>query len=391
MGVEPSLTRYARTQSSPFLHKALQHADPERAVLGVYNHLYHLMHYGDPVAEYWALVERVTLWDVAAERQLEISGPDAFKFVQRLIPRDLTTCAVGQCKYVFLTNEAGGIIGDPILMRVAENRFRLSLSDSDAHLWCKGLAVNAGFDVSISLPDIAAVQIQGPRAKELMVDLFGESISDLGYYRLISATYEDLTLEISRTGWSTELGYEVYVHDATEHGGRWWDIVMEAGAKYAIMATAPNQVRRIEAGIFAYGGDLDEQTNPFEVDMGYKWMVDLDQPADFVGKRALRRIRDEGPTRRMVGVDLSGPDMGAYSDGSMPERMPVLRDGKPIGELRSACYSPRLMKNIGFAMVQIEHSELGSTYQVDHPTLGLLDAVAVRKPHWDPERKTAKS
>jgi len=350
-------TRYARTQSSPFLASALRHADPFTAALGVYNHMYHLLHYGDPEAEYQALIERVVLWDVAVEKQLEISGPDAFKFVQRLVPRDLTTCAVGQCKYVFLTNEAGGIISDPILMRVEPNRFRLSLADSDAHLWCRGLAVNAGFDVTISLPDIAPVQIQGPRARDLMVDLFGSAVLDLGYYRLMSASYQDMRLEISRTGWSTELGYEV----------------------------------RIEAGILAYGCDLDEQTNPFEVDMGYKWMVDLDQPTDFVGKRALHRIRDEGPTRRMVGVDLSGESMGTFSDGRMPETMTVERDGAAVGVLTSACWSPRLEKNIGFAMVDIAHSELGAEYTVAHPELGTLDAGAGPKPHWDPERRTARS
>ena len=389
------LVRYARTRSSPYLRKALESADPDRAALGVYNHTYHLLHYGDPVAEYWALVNGVTIWDVAVERQLEISGPDAFEFVQRLVPRDLTTCAVGQCKYVFLTNESGGIIADPVLMRIERNRFRLSISDADVHLWCRGLAANAGYDVAIRLTDIAPVQIQGPKAKDLMVDLFGDSILDLEYYRLVKASHDGLDLEISRTGWSTELGYEVYVHDAwaddAARAERWWDIVMKAGESHGIRPIAPNQVRRIEAGILAHGCDIDEDTNPFEVDMGYKWMIDLDQPNDFVGKRALRRIRDEGRTRRMVGVDLSGRDMGTFSDGAMPEMLPVLADGRRVGTLTSACWSPRLEKNIGFAMVEIAQSELGTTFSVPHPTLGTLDAVAVQKPHWDPERRAARA
>lgn len=396
----PGPLRYARTRSSPFLGRALAAGDPDRAALGVYNHMYHLLHLGDPEAEYDALISRVVLWDVAVERQLEISGPDAFAFVQRLVPRDLTTCTVGQCKYVFVTNEAGGIICDPILMRIDRNTFRLSLGDADVQLWCRGLAVNAGYDVSIAVPDIAPVQIQGPFARDVMTDLFGDQVAELGYYRLLTAEHDGVSLEISRTGWSTELGYEVYVSDATgaapdgsdrTRAEWWWDTVMEAGAPYGIMAAAPNQVRRIEAGILAYGCDIDEDTNPFEVDMGYKWMVDLDQPADFVGKRALRRIRDEGPTRRMVGVDIEGEPLGTFSDGGMPDRWPVLADGQKCGMLTSACWSPRLEKNIGFAMVDVANAELGSRFEVEHPHQGLLGAVAVPKPHWDPERRTARS
>jgi len=372
----------------------MEHIDPDCAAVAVYNHMYQLLHYGDPVAEYWALIEGVTLWDVANERQVEISGPDARRFVQMLVPRDMNQCQVQQCKYVFITNANGGIIADPVLLRLADDRFWISTADADVHLWCQGLAANAGMDVTITRPDVAPVQIQGPKAKEVMVEVFGSSILDLGYYRLTETEYDGLELVVSRTGWSTEVGYEVYVADASANNNanahRWWDIVMAAGESLGIRPIAPNHVRRIEAGILAHGCDISERTNPFEVDMGYAWMVDLDQPDDFIGKTALRTIRDAGPTRRLVGVDLSGPDMGTFTDGRMPAPLPVLVDGTEIGLVTSACWSPRLDRNIGYAMVPIEHAELGSTYQVAHPVLGTLDAIAVPKPHWDPERTTPK-
>lgn len=387
--------RYPRIAESPYLRSALRSADPATAVLGVYNRMYHLLHYGDPEAEYEALVERVTLWDVACERQVEIRGPDAFRFVQRLVPRDLSTCEVGQAKYCFLTNADGGIIADPVLLRLDKDRFWLSTSDADVDLWCKGLAVNSDLEVEISTPDVAPVQIQGPLAKDLMVDLFGSVILDLGYYRLSEASYDGVEMLVSRTGWSTELGYEVYVPDATERAAWWWDVVLAAGERYGVRPIGPNQVRRIEAGILAHGADIDESMNPFEADLGYAWMIDLDQPTDFVGKAALRKIRDTGPTRRLVGVDLDGPPLGTYVDGVMSRPLPVSDAGDVVGKITSACWSPRLAKNIGFALVPTALAEIGTQLAVLHQDLASQDpvhltAVVVPKPHWDPQRTTAR-
>ena len=379
------LTRYARIEESPYLRRALRHADPERAALAVDNRTYHLLHYGDPVAEYWALFDGVTLWDVAYERQVEISGPDAMAFTQMLVPRDLSSHEVGQCKYAFLTNPEGGIICDPVVLRLAEDRFWLSAADADVHLWCRGLAHKSGFEVRITVPDVAPVQIQGRHADEVMIDLFGEEILSLGYYRLTTRRREGLDLVVARSGWCGDTGYEIYVLDARADGNaraeQWWDTVMRAGERHEILPAAPNHVRRIEAGMVAVGCDIDESTNPFEVAMGYDWMVDLEQPDDFVGKDALRRIRAVGPSRRLVGVDIDGPDLGTFTDGGMPRVLPVELDGEPIGSLTSACHSPRLGKNIGYAMVPIAHAELGTEYSISHPEHGRLRAIAVAKPH----------
>lgn len=379
------LTRYARIEESPYLRRALRHADADSAALAVYNHMYYLLHYGNPVAEYWALVEGVTLWDVAYQRQVEISGADAMTFMQMLVPRDLSSHEVGQCKYAFMTNAAGGIICDPVILRLDENRFWLSAADADVHLWCQGLLYATSLDVKISVPDVAPMQIQGPQASAVMVDLFGEEILDLGYYRLTQTRHDNLDLVISRTGWGGLSGYEVYVRDARSNNNaaaeHWWDAVLRAGERHEIMPAAPNHVRRIESGMLAFGCDIDNNTNPFEVANGYDWMVDLDQPDDFVGKEALRQIRADGPTRRLVGVDIAGPNLGTFSDGAMPRTLPVCADGTTVGQLTSACFSPRLGKNIGYAMVASDYATLGREFSVHHAEHGRLDAVTVKKPH----------
>lgn len=379
------LTRYARIEESPFLRRALRHADPERAAFAVDNRIYHLLHYGDPVAEYWALVDGVTLWDVASQRQVEVVGPDAMAFMQQLVTRDLSSHEIGQCKYAFMTNPDGGIIGDPVILRLDEDRFWLSAADLDVQYWCQGLAHAGGDDVKVRVPDVAPVQIQGPHAAAVMDDLFGDELPDLGYYRLIHRTHDGLDLVISRTGWGGTDGFEVYVMDARADGNRraehWWDAVMRAGERHDIVAAAPNHVRRIEAGMFSIGCDIDGATNPFEVGDGFEWMVDLDQPDEFVGRDALRKVRANGPSRRLVGVDIDGPDLGTFTDGDMPRVLPACFNDDEVGTLTSACWSPRLRRNIGFVKLAVEHADLGTRLSIPHPVHGRLDATIVPKPH----------
>lgn len=379
------LTRYARIEESPYLRRALQSADAERAALGVYNHMYHLLHYGDPVAEYWSLIDGVTLWDVAYQRQVEVIGPDAMAFMQSVVTRDLSSHEVGQCKYAFMTNVAGGIICDPVVVRLDEDRFWLSAADADIHLWCQGLAHSGGFDVTVGIPDVAPVQIQGPQAAAVMDDLFGDELPDLGYYRVIRRQLDGLELVISRTGWGGTDGFEVYVMDAraadNARAEQWWDMVLRAGERHEIVAAAPNHVRRIEAGMLSLGCDIDDTTTPLEVGDGFGWMVDLDQPDDFIGKAALRSLRESGPRSRLVGVDLDGPDLGTFTDGDMPRVLPALRDDEPVATLTSACRSPRLRRNIGFLRVAVGDDDLGTKFSIPHPVHGCLTATVVQKPH----------
>jgi glycine cleavage system aminomethyltransferase T len=356
----------------------------------VYNHHYHPRHYGDPVEEYWHLLNGVTLWDVGgAERQIEISGPDAFEFTNLLVARDLNKCAVGQCKYVFLCLPDGGIINDPVLLRVEENRFWLSLADSDVELWARGVAYKSGHDVTIKEIDVGPVQVQGPKSKDVMVDLFGDSILEIPYYFLRSYELDGMPVLVSRTGYTSELGYEIYLFDASKHGMQLWDAVLEAGKPHGLAVIGPCHIRRIEGGILAWGADMWLDTNPYEVGMGYDWMVDLEQGADFIGKQALHKIKEEGPKRKLAGVEISGEGLGSYNDGAMIDFFPVSREGERVGQVTSACYSPRLEKNIGYAMVPIELSELGIEFEVD--VYGdIRDAVVVEMPFIDPKKEIPK-
>jgi glycine cleavage system aminomethyltransferase T len=383
----PEILLYTRIKKSPYFYGSSKHGV---AMYSVYNHHYHPRHYGDPFEEYWQLLNGVTLWDVGgAERQVEITGPDAFTFTNLLTPRDLTKCDVGQCKYAFITSQEGGIINDPVLLRLDENHFWLSLADSDVLLWAKGLAYNSGLNVEVGEPDVGPMQIQGPKSKEVMTDLFGESILDVPYYYMERRELDGMELVISRTGYSGELGYEIYLKNANRDGLKLWDRVIQAGEPHGLVPIGPSHIRRIEGGILAHGADMTIENNPYEVGYGYKWMVEFDQEADFVGKEALRRISEEGVKQKLVGVEIRGESLGAYNDGSMIDFFPVCDEGRHVGKVTSACYSPRLEKNIGFAMVPIEYADLGTEFEVETPT-DRTSAVVVEKPFIKPEKAEQK-
>ena len=379
------MIRYARIDESPYLRRALSVADPDRAALGVDNDTYHLHHYGDPVAEYWALIEGVAMWDMGYQRQVEIAGRDAMAFMQSIVTRDLSSHEVGQAKYAFMTDADGGILCDPVVLRLDEERFWLSAADADIRLWCEGLAHSGAFDVAVTVPDVAPVQIQGPHAAAVMDDLFGDELPELGYYRLVRRRLGELELVISRTGWGGTDGFEIYVVDARADDNApaelWWDTVMRAGERHDIVAAAPNHVRRIEAGMLSLGCDIDRSSTPLEVGDGFGWMVDLDQPDDFIGKGALRAQREAGPSTSLVGCDIDGPDLGTFSDGGMPRVLPARRDGLGSASLTSACYSPRLRRNIGYLRIAAGDGPIGTRFSVEHPIHGCLTATVVKKPH----------
>jgi glycine cleavage system aminomethyltransferase T len=382
----PEILLYSRIRKSPFFYASRRHGV---AMYSVYNHTYHPRHYGDPIAEYWQLLNGATLWDVGVERQVEITGPDAFTFTNMLVARDLNKCEVGQCKYVFVTAPDGGIINDPVLLRLGENHFWLSLADTDVLLWALGVAHGSGLDVTIREPDVGPVQVQGPRSKDVMVDLFGESILEVPYYFLRPYELNGMDVLVSRTGYTAELGYEIYLFDASRHGEQLWDAVLEAGRPHDLAVIGPCHIRRIEAGILAHGADMWLDTNPYEVGMGYDWMVDLEQKADFIGKPALARIKEQGPTRKLAGVEISGESLGAYNDGSMIDVFPIRQAGEVMGSVTSACHSPRLDKNIGYAMVPIELAELGTELELEAGG-ATRQAVVVEMPFIDPKKEIPK-
>ena len=349
----------------------------------VYNHMYIPRDFGNPEQNFWNLIEKSILCDVAVERQVEITGPDAFKFTQLLTPRDLSNVAIGQCKYVLITNNDGGILNDPVLLRLAENHFWLSLADSDVLLWAQGVAINSGLNVNITEPDVSPLQLQGPTSKDIMIKLFGESIKDLKYYWFREYDLDGIPLIVSRTGWSSEFGYELFLRDGSK-GNNLYEKIMSAGKEYGLQPGHTSSIRRIEGGMLSYHADADINTNPFE--LGLDRLVSLDSDIEFIGKAALKKIKAEGIKRKQVGLEincepLSGPNTTFWS---------IKKDNNKIGKVTSAVYSPRLKKNIALAMVNIENSEIGTSLEVN-TNKGNFEAIIVEKPFFDPKKKIASN
>jgi aminomethyltransferase len=345
----------------------------------VYNHMYIPRDFGDPEQNFWNLVNDAILCDVAVERQVQITGPDAARFAQLLTPRDLSQMAVGQCKYVLITNAEGGIINDPIMLRVEENKFWISLADSDVLLWAQGVATHAGMDVDICEPDVSPLQLQGPRSMDVMKALFGDDIADMKYYWLRHLELDGMQLVVSRTGWSSELGYEIYLQDGTR-GNELWDKIMAAGAAFGLQPGHTSTIRRIEGGMLSYHADMDIKTNPFE--LGMDRLVGLDAPHDFIGKAALRDIRDKGITRKQIGIVIDGERLASPNTTFWP----IKHNGNVVGKVTSAVYSPRLEQNIALAMVDVTAAELGCKLSVETST-ETRGATVVEKPFYDPKKK----
>jgi len=369
-----------RVRKSPFYEATLRHG---AKAFTVYNHMAMPLWFEGPLAEYWRLVEHVTMWDVAAERQVEIEGPDAARLTQMLTPRDLSNLEPGQCRYVLITDENGGVMNDPVLLKLSETKFWLSLADSDVLLFAKGVAAAGGYDVAIREPDVSPMQVQGPKAVDVMADLFGEWVADLRYFRFRETELGGIPVVVSRTGWSSERGYEIFLRDGSR-GSELWDKVAEAGKPYDIGPAAPNQIRRMEGGMVSWGTDCTLENNPYELDLGR--LVKLDGGFDFVGKAALTRIAQEGVKRRMVGLSLDGTPM----TGSNEDFWPVSAGAQRVGHVTSAVYSPRLEVNMAMAFVDLPHDAIGTRLSVetDH---GRRTASVVELPFWDPEKAITRS
>ena len=249
---------------SPFFQSTLDWGAKD---FSVYNHMYIPRDYGNPEENFWNLVNTAILCDVSVERQVEIEGPDATKFVQLLTPRDISKCKVGQCKYILLTDENGGILNDPVLLRIEENRYWLSLADSDILLWAKGVLINSGMNVNLCEPDVSPLQLQGPKSREIINKIFGEEIGDLGYYRLKKTSINGIPLVISRTGWSSELGYEIFLCDQNK-GNILWNIIMDLGTPLGLKPGHTSTIRRVEGAMLSYHADINSNNNPYEVGLG---------------------------------------------------------------------------------------------------------------------------
>ena len=349
-----------------------------------YNHMYIPRDFGNPEENFWNLVNDAILCDVAVERQVQIKGPDASKFVQMMTPRDLSNMQVGQCKYVILTNQDGGILNDPVLLKVDENCYWFSLADSDVLFWAQGLLVNSDYDVDISEPDVSPLQLQGPKSRDIAIKLFGDSIVDLKYFWFKRFRLDDINLLVSRTGWSSELGYEIFLLDSSQ-GDDLYERIMQTGKSMGLKPGHTSTIRRVEGGMLSYHADMDINTNPIE--LGMDRLIDLDKDFNFIGKSALETISKNGVSQKHIGIEIFCDPM----NGPNTKFWNILNnEEKVIGKVTSAVYSPRLKKNIGLAMILSEYSLIGTEIIVDQVSTK-SKALVVDKPFYDPNKALAKS
>jgi aminomethyltransferase len=352
----PTLSIGPRVRKSPFFDATVQAG---AKAFTIYNHMYMPTCYSDPVSEYWAIVRGVTLWDVACERQIEISGPDALALTQLLTPRDVSTCLVDRCRYVLLTDTDGGVVNDAVMLRLAEDRFWLSPGDGDVLLWAQGVAARAGMDVRVFEPDVSPLQLQGPKAPAVARKLFGDVAIEMGYFHMRQLELDGIPLVLSRTGWSGELGYELFLQDSSR-GGELWDRCMEAGAEFDISPATPSAIRSLEGAILSYGSDITRNDNPWT--LGLERLIDVDKPEDYLGREALQRLADEGTDRKLVGIEIDGeplPGNDAFWQ--------VKRDNGMVGHLTRCAYSPRLERNIGLANVTVDCAAEGVSLTLETP------------------------
>ena len=348
-----SIKPTARLRPSPFYESVLA----EGLTTGmVYNRMILPASFGDPEAEYWRLINGVSQWDVGAERQVQLKGPDAGRLAQILSPRDLSKCKVGQGKYIPMCNHSGSIINDPILLKLADDLYWFSIADSDVWFWARAIAAERGLDVEISEPDVSPMALQGPKAEDVVAHVVGDWVRETKYFWFSETEIEGIPVAVQRSGWSKQGGFEIYLRDGTQ-GTKLWNIFKEAGKPWNIGPGAPATPERTESGLLSVGGDTDTATNPFEVRLGK--YVDLDIDDDVIGIAALRDIKEAGVKRHQLGVILEGKD----ADPLKFTWEEIHANGTKVGDMTNCVWSPRMGANIGYALVDTA-SQPGNEVQV---------------------------
>jgi len=309
--------------------------------------------------DYRHLREHVQLWDVSCQRQVEIKGPDAAQLVQWMTPRNIGRAKVGDCMYIPIIDQNAGLINDPVMLKLSDTHFWLSIADSDVLLYAMGLAIGKGFDVEIDEPDVSPLAVQGPKAEDLMVDIFGAEIRKIGFFKYKKFDFMGTQQIIARSGYSRQGGFEVYLKDGTL-GPALWDTIWEAGQPYNITPGCPNLIERIEGGLFSYGNEMTRQNNPLEI--GLEKYCTLDGSIDFIGRAALQKIKADGVAREIRGIIFDGAPCPTCS---VP--WPVMVGGTKVGQITSGMFSPRLKQNVGQSFVDRGHWDIGGQVTVMMP------------------------
>ena len=365
-----------RVRKSPFFLSTMKYG---AKAFTVYNHMYLPISFEGTIPDYNNLLKGVQLWDVGVERQIQIKGPDAEALSQFLTPRNIKKCSIGQAMYAPLLDFKGGFLNDPVMLKLAEDCYWFSIADGDSLLWVQAIAAGYKFDVDVNEPDVSPLQVQGPNSAELMANVFGDWVHDLGFYRFKEFNHEGIPMVIARMGYSRELCYEIFLQDHSK-GDELWECLWQAGQDLNISAGGPNIILRLEGGILSYLADLDRTNNPYEV--GLDWMIDFDEEDDFIGKEALREINIKGPLKKLMGAEIEGDPI----NDSNEDHLPVLIDGKVVGSMNAMVYSPRLDKNLSYVFLDIEHARVGQEIIISSPDKD-LKAKLVDLPWLDRAKK----
>lgn len=365
-----------RIRKSPFFESTMKYG---AKAFTVYNHMYLPVSFENTITDYNNLLQGVQLWDVGVERQVQIKGPDAASLIQFLTPRNIKKCSIGQAMYAPLLDFQGGFLNDPVMLKLAEDFYWLSIADGDSLLWVEAIAKGYNFNVEVEEPDVSPLQVQGPNSAKLMTKVFGEWVDDLGFYRFKEVTHNGIPMVIARMGYSRELCYEIFLLDYSK-GNELWEMLWQAGQEFNISPGGPNIIFRLEGGILSYLADFDRTNNPYEV--GLDWMIDLDQEDDFIGKEALREISLRGPIKKLMGAEIKGDPI----ESSNEDYLPVLIDGKRVGTMTAMVFSPRLQKNIAYVFLDIEHAKVGQEILISNSHQS-LEAEVVDLPWFDRAKK----
>lgn len=337
----------------------------------VYNHMLLPTVFDSIQADYHHLKSAVQVWDVACERQVELRGPDSARLMQMLTPRDLRGMLPGQCYYVPIVDETGGMLNDPVALKLAEDRWWISIADSDLLFWVKGLAYGYRLDVLVDEPDISPLAVQGPQAEELMARVFGDAVRAVKFFRFGWFDFQGVSMAVARSGYSKQGGYEIYV-DGTANGMPLWHALFEAGKDLDVRAGCPNLIERIEGGLLSYGNDMTRENTPHECGLGR--FCSTQTAIGCVGRDALLRVAKEGPTQQIRAIAIEG-DIPACD-----KAWPLLSDGKRVGQVTSAAKSPDFNTNVAIGMVRMTHWDEGTALEV-HTPLGVR-AATVQESFW---------
>ena len=349
-----SIAKSRRLRSTPYTSRIEKQGV---TAYTVYNHMLLPAAFGSLEDSYHHLKEHVQIWDVAGERQVEISGKDSAKLVQLMTCRDLSKSKDGRCYYCPILDNEAGIINDPLILRINENKWWVSIADSDVILFAKGLAIGNKFDVKITEPNVNIMAVQGPKSFKLMEKVFGEKITKLKFFGFDYFDFEGAKYLIAQSGWSKQGGYEIYVEN-TESGLKLYDHLFEIGKEFNVKPGCPNLIERIESALLSYGNDMDIEDNPYEC--GFDKFINIESNVEFLGKEKLKKIKTEGIKKKLMGIKLDIKEISLSGSLDLKDEK-----GNIIGELRSACYSPHFGKVIGIAMMKKPYWNVSQTVNIE--------------------------